>query len=404
MITELSIRDAKKAAKRTLATSKDPKEIELAKQKLANLSKSSDSGDSTAEVPSSNSNPVEPTPQPEKKAQPNQGVPKLDDEKLDIRLSDVLLNIINIAKKDEKYKIRFVDGDEIILICTGVQGGALTFETYDEIQGKRESLNQWDTFNLNIKKGNGDDPNESLYANNKDIIKGGANGSYSLMFVFSKGTINKHLWLVGIENFLPDNFDEEEIDEPFSTEDAKDMVHAIINDPLMKKAFYSQPTLWNLITSAAKGENPRGTGIEPALKILKQYNTIKLKREVGADVDNFTPNIPCRFVIIDQNVFSNPTGKKVDRLNLKVGEAYTAIYRDSQFDSKIILNCSLLNAKLILNKELTNVDDGFDVTFIKEVKNKEGGIIQKRTNAKVKFISHKGSGYFNPTKNTTVNK
>lgn len=179
-----------------------------------------------------------------------------------------------------------------------------------------------------------------------------------------------------------------------SSKNAKEIMKAIINDPLMKQAFYSQPTLWNLITSAIKGENPRGTGIIPAMNIVRNYVNLKIKKDLGPSADSFIPNVTARFKIIGSNVFSNPTGRQADRLDLKVGDSYKAVYREKLENTNIILNCGLLKAQIIILSEIPGVENAFNVVFVKEIEGKNG-VTTKKTNGKIQFVSQKGTGYYN---------
>lgn len=54
-------------------------------------------------------------------------------------------------------------------------------------------------------------------------------------------------------------------------QDGKRAMEIILNDPNLKKAFYTQPSLWNLFVSELKGKKASGKGILPTLKIIGNY-------------------------------------------------------------------------------------------------------------------------------------
>ena len=64
-------------------------------------------------------------------------------------------------------------------------------------------------------------------------------------------------------------------------QDAKKAMTMILNDPQLKKAFYTQPSLWNLFVAELKGEKATGKGIVPTLKIINSYESSSIERKLG---------------------------------------------------------------------------------------------------------------------------
>jgi hypothetical protein len=58
----------------------------------------------------------------------------------------------------------------------------------------------------------------------------------------------------------------------------------ILNDPNLKKALYTAPTLWNYFMSALKDKKARGTGILPAYDLINKY----LSRRTDEKLPGFT--------------------------------------------------------------------------------------------------------------------
>ena len=66
-------------------------------------------------------------------------------------------------------------------------------------------------------------------------------------------------------------------------QEAKKAMDMILNDPMLKKAFYTQPSLWNLFVAELKGEKATGKGIVPTLKIVNGYETNFISDKLGAE-------------------------------------------------------------------------------------------------------------------------
>lgn len=64
-------------------------------------------------------------------------------------------------------------------------------------------------------------------------------------------------------------------------QDGKMAMEMILNDPNLKKAFYAQPSLWNLFVAELKGEKATGKGIVPTLKIINSYESTRIESKLG---------------------------------------------------------------------------------------------------------------------------
>lgn len=189
----------------------------------------------------------------------------------------------------------------------------------------------------------------------------------------------------------PDD-EEESVD---TRKEAKAIMQAILNDPLMKKAFYRQPTFWNLIMSAIKGENPRGTGIGPAREIVDKYIDNKQIKNLGTQGENFKREKWARFKVILDSIIINPTGQPKDELRLPANEERQAFVIKNELgsDNPLTLVNKKQGYKIQINRPYKEVQDAFEVTIIKSIESSSGEFKDYKKNGVIQFISQVGSGY-----------
>ena len=367
----------------------------------------------TVDTPTPTDNKVQTTREKGQKGKP-------DSEEFKTKVDDVVLVFIKNIKEGNGLTLNFLNKDVINFCCVSKSQSNFSF-TLDS-NTKIDELKVWDTFNIEIN-GTGELEDEDLYELNKNIIKTTDGGqSLNIRLRGFSGEKSKDFWIKGISDIQPtplcasvfdekakeDNTEKEkekEVDywrKPQKTEDeAKAMMQAIINDPLMKKAFYKQPTLWNLIVSAVKGVNPKGTGINPAMKIINQYKTKDNKLKIGSTGNNFKTNKPAKFEIIETEFFMNPTGNPSDILKLEPNATYKAWVNEYKLgDEYLTLSNKKLGFKILIKKELKDIANGFDVIIVKIVEGKKTGEIREYPKeAKIRFKNERGSGYSNEISN-----
>lgn len=319
-------------------------------------------------------------------------------EKIQDELSDVLSYILENTNEGDVLTLETKNLGILNLNCVGASRGNYTFESDDD------SLSKWDSFNLIINF-DGEDGKTLQELNPKTIISNDNGETYNLKFTVKSGEQQSDFWIKGITDLNIKNSDytnDTEGTEIPSTDDAKKMMHMILNDPLMKKAFYNQPTLWNVIVSAVKGEKPRGTGIVSAREIIGNYQTNKIRKKIGPNAENFKYGKSATFNFIEQNVSMNPTGQLSDKLELPITSTFRAVVQKYKLnDNNLVLASSQPKFKLIIKKEIEGIPDAFEVEVVKEVKSKLG--IKTYTQpAKVRFISTQGTGYYNNNKTDTT--
>jgi hypothetical protein len=180
--------------------------------------------------------------------------------------------------------------------------------------------------------------------------------------------------------------------------DAKKMMDAIINDPMMKKAFYRQPNLWNLISSAMKGENPEGTGILPAKQIIQKYNMGKIEKQLGDLFKNFSVNKPLTYTLISGDITFEPFDKDGQPIIFKTNGKYSAKVDEVDIgESNLSLYDEKDKVKIIIKNEnkKERKPNTFDVIFQKKyIDKKTKKSSTKSFNAIITIFSVKDSGYF----------
>ena len=186
--------------------------------------------------------------------------------------------------------------------------------------------------------------------------------------------------------------------------DAEKMMKAILNDPTMKKAFYQKPSLWNMIVAAAKGTNPKGTGIGPAKNIVRQYGELDTKRKLGRSGRNFRAGKRAKFEVMYNEVSINPTGDEKDLLRLSPGKVYDGEVNAYRLGgpTDMILTNKVLGISITVLRQYRDLEDTFEVKIRKSIKGRTTQEIKDfEKNAILRFINEPGSGYVKPTQTQT---
>lgn len=198
--------------------------------------------------------------------------------------------ILEQLQEDKGLKL-VLNNAEVIFCCNSKSGGIFDLEITEN--KSIPVLNKWQTFVLEIK-GNPDDEQTSLYEANKDIIKTPDNGkTFSIKFKVFAGEKQSEVWVVGgqgvaitksCDDKTEDDGREDDVknkDEQELKLDAKEAFEKILADPMMQKAFYSQPTFWQSFVAELRGKKHPGNGIITVLNIVKNYETKKIVEQIG---------------------------------------------------------------------------------------------------------------------------
>jgi hypothetical protein len=215
---------------------------------------------------------------------------KKTQEKIGSKISDMYDNI-GEGKTSEFY---LKSGNKIILKCISEKDHNYAFEIVEDESGV---FKKWDNVSIVIKTGNGDNF-LLIYKLNQKVVSTQDNGeSFDLIFNANKKNglkdtlkLNK-VDRVVITNSTPTTEPEEqpngEKQEPEKSEedlkkDGKDALAYMLNDPLLKKAFYEQPSLWNLFVAELTGKKPKGKGIITVNGLINKYDNKKTSEKLGA--------------------------------------------------------------------------------------------------------------------------
>lgn len=218
-------------------------------------------------------------------------------------ISNNLAIILEQVKEGNAIKLNMVDGEEIMLCCMSRQDNTFTLELV--LETKITSLKAWDSFILTIS-GNQDD--EDLFSQNQKIVKTKDKGkTFSLLVTANSGKESKKIWINGISGVsaMPNCSSKEEpkdekkpieepAEEPIDSMDdslsdeqkkaeAKKAMQMILADPLLKKAFYRQPSLWDLFVAEIKGVEATGKGISTILNLVDKYEGKKIKTNLDGE-------------------------------------------------------------------------------------------------------------------------
>jgi hypothetical protein len=175
----------------------------------------------------------------------------------------------------------------------------------------------------------------------------------------------------------------------------KDMVKSIVNDPSMMKAFYKQPSLWNILMSKLKGKKAKGTGVIPAEDIAKKYGLYNLSKNMYNMVKNFNFNKSVTFTLLSDTVtFPSENPPVVYEANKK----YSAIVSEPKLGQKnIVLIDKNTKVKIIIKDKNTSEmsRNTFNVVFSKLVPDGQGQLVNDYVKAIIMIDSRKDSGFYN---------
>lgn len=204
-----------------------------------------------------------------------------------------------------------LENANVVFCCTARSGNVFNLEISEN--KSIPLLDKWDTFVLELKdKENNEEI--SLYELNKGIIKVNEGVErFGLKFNVQSGEKKSQVWVLNIDAVSitksctdseeEGNNDEEKNDEPKKEKklqiDAKEAFEKILADPMMQKAFYSQPTFWQTFVAELRGKKHPGNGIITVLNIVKKYESKKLDEQIGegftgekGDIVEFIPLEP----------------------------------------------------------------------------------------------------------------
>jgi hypothetical protein len=333
---------------------------------------------------------------------------KIDDN-VKTKLGERLIELFGLIGKNKSIEFTLMSGTKVVLRCIKAAEPKFDFEI---LLDDKKLLCKWDTLQLTLKMGNKNDKNPiGKYNLNPNTIKPSEkkDDAFNLVFDSSndKGEKNKSFFnnIVSIESSTlaekktkcgevePEKQQDAEAKDEVNSIDPKALYDSIVNDPVMKTAFYKQPSLWNYLVAIVKGEKPRGSGLVSAADIVSDYRQSKIGREIGPDFDNFVDNKELTYKILSrQEIVFEPSTKGGQQIIYKINIEYKAKVLPIEFDDeKLTLEDEKAGVSIIIRsknkKERTEYP--FDVLFIKKYDNGE----EKKYNAVIDIKNVKGSGF-----------
>ena len=305
--------------------------------------------------------------------------------------SEVIPLFIKKIKPNIGVNIKF--GNKIINLCCVSRNGNLFTFTLNTDTNMKE-LKGWNLFSIKIrgtgKKG------ENLYKLNKGLIQTTNGQTFDLKLVGSYGKTTKIIWVRGIYDIEIANCGKKppkkvkpkvkQKVEPTPAEpdvkkpnvkkpnveksndklidDAEVAMHLILNDPNLKKAFYTQPTLWNLFTAELQGKEATGSGIVPTLDIVGRYMNKRLSETLGVD---FMEGETVKYQLVeDEVIFNYKDYNNMDReIKLIPNKPYYIKVGRREFDENFYVLFNQDENFKILVKEKTQIPNVYLCDIIK---------------------------------------
>jgi hypothetical protein len=206
-------------------------------------------------------------------------------------MTNTLGYLLSELKEGKGLVMKMTNNEDLLYCCLARDSKSFTLELNDKTRLK--ALNKWDSFVITLN-GNPDNEDENLYELNKTMVRTKDGGkSFDILTKANSGKVSKNVWITGIVGFsVTPNCESKEEDskdekdkrtkEDELKREGEKAYEMILNDPNLKKAFYSQPNFWELFVAELKGEKATGHGIVPALKIINSYETKSIESKLGA--------------------------------------------------------------------------------------------------------------------------
>jgi hypothetical protein len=225
-----------------------------------------------------------------------------------VKLGKVLLKLTKMADHYDDISLTTKNGNDLVLNYISNDNSTYVFSVKKD---NAKLVKKFTNLAININLGNGefdgDEEAIDVYLKNKNIITTDGS-SFTLQFIGSNETLkNKYIKVNNIINFQPyvgGDDDSEDLVKPYDLDsgdtsttgttatttgttatttgttenvldDAKIAYDMISKDPLLKKAFYSQPSFLNLFVAELTGKKAVGKGIYSVLNLVRRYNNKK---------------------------------------------------------------------------------------------------------------------------------
>lgn len=275
-------------------------------------------------------------------------------------------NVLQNLKPNESIKVIDSNNNEMVLNVISFTNGE--FKAKDasdsEVTFKKDSFND-STKEFTVKVLN---PNTKAFIDKKYVIK----------------------------DIVLNDENEQDEQEPDDTENSavdddlfKKYYKDVINNPNLKKAFYTAPSLWNYMMAAAKGEKATGKGLYPAYQIINRYHSkaSDLKMPGFTDKDNLSALFIIPYRIEIRYLYNNNT-QDVLILNAGENKAVVRPYEPGYADNKVLVRRNY-GFKIVVKKPTGEKEDQFYCDIYVEKKNVKPDTYKVK-DVKLTFIKSKG--------------
>ena len=188
----------------------------------------------------------------------------------------------------------------------------------------------------------------------------------------------------------PDTQEPEDSEEATADDDLfKKYYDDIVNNPNLKKAFYTAPSLWNYIMAAAKGEKATGKGLYPAYQIINRYynKASDLKMPGFTDKENLSALFTVPYRVEIPYTYNDGT-KDVLVLNAGQNKAVVRPYEPGYADNKVLVRRNY-GFKIVVKKPTGEKDDQFYCDIYIDKQNVKPDTYKVK-DVKLTFIKSKG--------------
>lgn len=252
--------------------------------------------------------------------------------------------VFTVKNKEIKIKILSVMSGEILGITGDNSKVKFTNNSYDDKTG---------VFNFQIaKKDDNKFLNDRADVSGLQVVRNGEVVDVIALNNDKKNTISKEP-----QNnepiSIPDNPSDEvdldanvpdtpELRQKKQREKGEKALRQILTDPVLRKAFYRQPTFWELFTSELSGKKPVGKGIGPALDLIDKYNKkLKLTKIKGDFVKRRTADFKI--------------GKRIDVQIMKHGKLFDFVLDGNELYDAVVQNYERHGLTVLTGRNKNNI-------------------------------------------------
>jgi hypothetical protein len=342
--------------------------------------------------------------EPVSKAEKDEKNKNVSGNNFKVTVDDSLAIILNQLAEGKGLKLNMTNGEEVLFCCMSRSNGVFTLEL--KLNTKIDALKKWDSFILSISGSADDESDEtdgsSLYEKNINVVKTTDGGkSFNLLVDVNSGSKKNKIWINGIIGLSvtpscesTDEHDkEEEKDETEIIDNGKKAMEAILNDPLLKQAFYKQPNLWQLFKAELQGKKAPGTGILPTIQLVGDYEKKRISERLGAE---FIEGKELKYKF-DQKISIPYVNKNGEQTSLVIDKDRNYIGKVAPHElgvDGVIINWYGGGKTIIyslLVKKPTGIADTYFCDLIKRDETLERA--EHKEEVKVRFFSVEGSNY-----------